>query len=103
MDSFYDTFDNHEAPGQPECKFANRDDLSKPYSSDGKKTPEYSEPVPTTGAMVEWWRFFTRQRTNNTVAQKVNNQFTRASINGDNYTSERERYIKLYNEELERL
>ncbi len=106
MDSFYDTFASHEAPEQteqPECKFANREDLSTPYSSNGKKASEYSEPVPNTGAMVEFWLWVTHQRTNNTVAKRVNERFNRGELNGDNYASERARYIKLYNEELERL
>jgi hypothetical protein len=100
--------DDYEAPVQStapkkaavETPHANRQDLSKPYSSEFKSKCE-SAPAgqdKKTSAENEWWLFFTRQNTVSDTAMKVNKGFNRAALNGDNYSLERDRYIKSYGE-----
>lgn len=109
-DSFYSQFgDTGAVIPEPkpdkkvETPHANRHDLSKPYSSQFQKKCDNAptESAPTGNGSHEFWRFFTRQLTNNLIAQQVNTNFDRRNLNGENFQFEKERYIKLYNQLIE--
>ena len=107
--SLYDFVnDDYEAPtveNKPvETPHQNRADLSKPYSSDfnQKVKQAVTDSEPKTNANYEWMLLITNRTSSNHIAIKVNANFVRNSITGDNFESEKARYINEYNRELER-
>ena len=104
-ESMYDFAGDYTAPtqsAQVDTPHQNRSDLSKPYAGTfAQKVKEATtESEPKTNASVSWWRFFTKQQDNNQIAQKINSQFNRDTLSGDNFASERQRYIDSYNWEV---
>ena len=101
-DSFYSQFSDYESKPLEEVAtpHANRQNLSQPYN--GRDIQEKANNASTGGepksnGVHEFWLFFTRQQTKNVLAMGINHQFDRNSLSGDNYDSERQRYIDLYN------
>lgn len=102
-DSLYSQFEGYEAPVQEfETPHANRQDMRKPYDNGFKKKVDnaVTESKPITGALHEFWLWFSRQQTKNVIAMRINTKFNRNMLTGDNYDSERSRYVELYNAEL---
>ena len=97
----YDFAGDYSAPVQEVATpHANRQNLSQPYNGrdiQDKFESSVTEPEKTTSGMHEFWLWFTRQQTKNVVAMGINHHFDRNSLNGDNYNSERQRYIERYN------
>ena len=109
MSSLYDFVgDSYEAPLIPQkpirdTPHANRQDLSEPYvgrHEESKQSKSSSGTTEKTSAAVEFWKFFTRQITSNCTAQSVNRSFTRNEITGDNFQQQKEKYTRLYNEQV---
>jgi hypothetical protein len=97
-DSLYSQFTSHEAPiyEASQTPFENRSDLRQPYNTGEAKKKRDNAPDsgPKTGAAVEFWKFFTRQQTNNHVAMKINGMFNRTTLS--DYAGDKARYISEY-------
>ena len=104
-DSMYDFAGDYTAPQQEaETPHANRQNLSKPYKSDRQFQKNIdnavTQPEQKSSASHEFWLMFTQQQTKNVVAMGVNHQFDRNKLSGDNFDSEKQRYVDLYNQAL---
>ena len=105
MSGFYDNLGGYEAKPleQVATPHANRQNLSQPYNGrdiQDKVNKASTGDEPKSSGMHEWWLFFTRQQTKNVIAMGINHKFNRNELSGDNFESERQRYIDLYNTTL---